>query len=123
MDISILFVKILAVYFIVSGIFLILRGKTLPMVLKDFFSHPAIVFLAGVMLIFLSAGILIQQGSSNSSVEVWAKVMAWLTFIKGVIYIFIPKILAKIPVAKLNNFFGLIGIIMMSIGIYLLFFL
>ncbi len=52
MDITILTAKILGVYLVVSGLFLLLRGKTIPHLLRDFFDHPAIVYLTGVILIF-----------------------------------------------------------------------
>lgn len=121
MDISILFVKVIAVYFVISGAFLILRGKTLPIILKDFFDHPAIGWLTGVVLIFLGAGVIVQKGPAESSVEIWAKVLGWIVLLKGIAYIFIPKIMAKISLKKLDSWFGVCGIIMMLLGVYLLF--
>lgn len=60
MDTTILIAKILGIYLVISGLFLIIRGKTLAHILKDFFDHPAIVYLTGVILIFLSSIYLLQ---------------------------------------------------------------
>ena len=55
MEISLIAAKLLGTYLIISGLFLITRGKTVPHLLKDFFEHPAIVYLTGAFLIVLSS--------------------------------------------------------------------
>ncbi len=123
MDTSILFLKILALYFVVSGLFLLFKGKTLPFILKDFFNHPAIVFLAGVILLFLGGGVLIQiyASASNSLVQVLVIIFGWLVLLKGLSYIFMPKTLESISLKKFNSWFGVLGVIMLILGILLFF--
>ena len=121
MDTSILFIKILALYFVVSGLFLLFRGKTLPFILKDFFDHPAIVFLTGVILLFLGGGVLIQNyvNASDSIVQVLVIIFGWLVFLKGLSYIFMPKTLEKISLKKFNSWFGVLGVFMVILGVVL----
>ena len=123
MDTSILFIKILALYFVVSGLFLLFRGKTLPFILKDFFDHPAIVFLTGVILLFLGGGVLIQNyiNASDSIVQVLVIIFGWLVFLKGLSYIFMPKALEKISLKKFNSWFGVFGVFMVILGVVLFF--
>ena len=123
MDTSILFIKILALYFVVSGLFLLFRGKTLPFILKDFFDHPAIVFLTGVILLFLGGGVLIQNyiNASDSIVQVLVIIFGWLVFLKGLSYIFMPKTLEKISLKKFNSWFGVLGVFMVILGVVLFF--
>jgi len=52
METTLLVAKVMGVYLIISGLFLLIRGKSLPMMMKDFFDHPAIVYLTGVILVF-----------------------------------------------------------------------
>lgn len=121
MDTSILFLKILALYFVVSGLFLLIKGKTLPLVLKDFFDHPAIVFLTGVILLFLGGGILIQ-GYTNplgDLLQTLIMIFGWMTLLKGLMYIFTPKYLEKISIKKFDSWFGVLGISMILLGIVL----
>lgn len=123
MDTSILFIKILALYFVVSGLFLLFKGKTLPFILKDFFDHPAIVFLTGVILLFLGGGVLIQNyiNASDSIVQVLVIIFGWLVFLKGLSYIFMPKTLEKISLKKFNSWFGVLGVFMVILGVVLFF--
>ena len=123
MEQSILFIKIIALYFVVSGAFLLLKGKTLPLILKDFFNHPAIVYLIGVILVLLGGGILIQNSAyvSDKTIQTLTIIFGWLVLIKGLAYIFIPKVLAKIFIKKFNNWFGVLGVVIILIGVYLFF--
>jgi hypothetical protein len=120
---SILFIKILALYFVISGVFLLLKGKTLPFILKDFFDHPAIVFLTGAILVFLGGGILIQSYAnvSNSTIQIWVTIFGWAALLKGLVYIFIPKTLEKISLKKFDSWFGVLGVLVVIIGIVLFF--
>ena len=123
MDTSILFIKILALYFVISGLFLLLKGKTLPFILKDFFDHPAIVFLTGFILFFLGGAILIQSYASvsDSMVQILIIIFGWLVLLKGLSYIFMPKTLEKISLKKFDSWFGVLGVFTIIIGIFLFF--
>jgi uncharacterized membrane protein HdeD (DUF308 family) len=123
MDTSILFLKILALYFVVSGLFLLFKGKTLPFILKDFFNHPAIVFLTGIILLFLGGGVLIQiyASVSDSLVQVLVIIFGWLVLLKGLSYIFMPKALENISLKKFDSWFGVLGVFTIIIGVVLFF--
>jgi hypothetical protein len=118
MDILVMTSKILGVYLVVSGLFLIFKAKTVPMLLRDFFDHPAIVFLTGIILIFLSTMFLIQYNVWDKSWHTIVTVFAWLVLIKGLAYIFFPKMLNE-SVAKFRSWFGIWGFAAIIIGIYL----
>ncbi len=123
MDTSILFLKILAIYFVVSGLFLLFKGRTLPFILRDFFNHPAIVFLTGIILIFVGGGVLIQSYTSDASgtVQTLTEIFAWITLLKGLSYIFIQKSLEVLSLKKFSSWFGVLGVIMAILGVYLFF--
>ncbi len=121
MDITILVTKILAVYLVVSGLFLIVKGKTIPHLLQDFFSHPAVVYLTGIILIFLSSMYLIQYNIWDGSWKSLITVFAWIIMLKGLAYIFAPKMLNEMAIKKFRGMFGTYGLIAIIIGIYLFF--
>lgn len=106
---------------VVSGLFLILRGKSVPLLLKDFFGHPAIVYLTGIILIFLSTMYLIQYNNWNGTVNTIVTVFAWLVLIKGIGYIFFPKMLNEAAIKKSRQAFSLYGFVSVVIGLYLFF--
>lgn len=119
MEFSIVIAQVFALYLVISGVFLILKGKTLPIILKDFFAHPAIVYLAGVFLIFLGATLILQQGASDSTSGVIISTFGWLALLKGLTYIFLPKVLADVPVKKFRPWLGLAGVVIIVIGVLL----
>ena len=119
MDVSLVAAKIIGFYMIVSGLFLLLRGKTVPHLLKDFFGHPAIVYLAGVILIFLSGLFLMEHNIWDGEWRTVITVIAWLVLLKGLAYIFFPEKLHAIVSRKLLGAVNLYGIIAIATGIFL----
>lgn len=121
MDITILVAKILGVYLVVSGLFLILKGKSVPHLLKDFFDHPATVYLTGIILIFLSSMYLIQYNIWDGTWKTLVTLFAWLVALKGLAYIFVPQVFHESTIKKFRGLFGVYGLIAILIGIYLFF--
>lgn len=119
MDTTLITLKILSVYLIISGFFIIFRRKSIPHLLKDFFDHPATVYLTGVILIFLSSMYLIQYSIWDGSWKTLVTVFAWLVGLKGLIYIFAPKLLSEVAIRKSKHFFITYGVIAIIVGMYL----
>jgi hypothetical protein len=121
MDITILTAKILGIYLVISGLFLLAKGKTIPHLLKDFFDHPAIVYLTGVILIFLSSIYLIQYNIWDGTWKTIITAFVWIILLKGLTYIFAPKALNNFAVQKFHKMFVTYGVIAIAIGAYLFF--
>ena len=121
MDITTLTLKILAIYLVVSGLFLLFRGKSVPLLLKDFFNHPATVYLTGIILIFLSSMYLIMYNVWDGTWRTVVTIFVWLVLIKGVGYIFMPNMLNEVAIRKSRNFFSIYGVIAAAVGLYLFF--
>lgn len=95
MDSTMIIVKILAIYFIVSGLALIFKKKTFALVIKDLFAHPSITFLAGVMLVFLGGFLVFTHNVWDTNLDIFVAGVSWIILIKGIAYILIPEVLAK----------------------------
>lgn len=121
MDYTIIALKILGIYLVVSGLFLIFRGKTVPHLLKDFFDHPAIVYLTGIILIFLSSMYLIQYNIWDGTWRAVVTLLAWMVMLKGLIYIFVPRVLNERVISKFRGLFGVYGLVAIMMGLYLFF--
>ena len=119
MEISLIATKILGLYLVVSGLFMVFRGKTLPHMMKDFFDHPAVLYLAGVILIFLSALFLLQGNIWDGTWRTIITIIAWATLIKGVVYILAPEMLRQMVTKKLMDTVNLYGIVAIIAGVYL----
>ena len=115
MDISLVIAKVLGIYLVIGGLFIIFRGKTLPHLLKDFFGHPAVVYLTGVILVFLAALVLLQNKALSSLITV----LMWLILFKGLGYIFFPEVLQKMVNKKILDAVSTYGLIAIIAGVYL----
>ena len=120
MDITLLVGKALGIYLVVSGLVLFFKGKTLTIILKDFFNHPAIIFLTGMILLFLSSMYLLQYNVWNWTTQTIITIFVWLIGIKGLMYIFFPETLNDWVVKKVKGFY-LYGAVAILVGIYLFF--
>lgn len=107
-------VKVLGVYMIVSGLFLLFRSKTLPLLLKDFFEHPATLFLAGLVLIILG-GILVFSKAQSIVVTV----LGWIVLLKGAAYILAPQLFKKFTMRGFRPIHVVIALLTIALG-YLL---
>ena len=121
MEISLVAAKVLGIYLVISGLFLIFRGKTVPHLLKDFFGHPAIVFLTGVVLIFLSTLYLVLHNVWDGSWRTIVTLFAWTVLLKGVAYIFVPETLHKFVSKKVLETLNYYGLVAVSVGLALFF--
>ncbi len=121
MDTTLLVAKILGIYLVVSGLFLLLKGKTLQHMLRDFFDHPAMTYLTGVILIFLSSMYLLQYNIWDGTWKTAITVFVWVVFFKGLTYIFAPEKLSKMAIEKSKKAFNAYGLVAIAVGIYLFF--
>jgi hypothetical protein len=121
MDATLLVAKALGVYLVVGGLFLIIKGKTLPHLIKDFVGHPAMTYLTGALLVVFSAIYLLQYNIWDGSWKTPITVLMWLIFFKGVTYIFAPQTLGQMAIKKSRYLFNTYGLIAIVAGLYLFF--
>lgn len=119
MEYTIVATKVIAIYFVVSGLFVVLKGKTLPLILRDMFEHPAVVFITGVIMVFAGSAMLLNYSAWDGTVRTVVTVFGWAVLLKGLAYVFFPKLLADFPINKFRNWFGFLGLVLIIAGIYL----
>lgn len=118
---TLLIAQVLGVYLLVSGLFLIFRGRTFAMLLNDLFEHPATLFLAGAMLVFAGAFLVLRGATTEDPLSTFVMIMSWVILAKGILYILFPdwlhKMVKRLPKTGLST----IGAMMAGIGFYLVF--
>ena len=119
MDISLVVAKVLGIYLIVSGLFLIFRGKSVPHMLKDFFGHPAMVYLAGVILIFLSTLYLVENNIWDGTWRSVVTAFVWAILLKGLAYIFAPEMIERLVTKKMLDTVSTYGVVAIVAGVSL----
>lgn len=122
MDATLIIVKTIGVYFIVSGLFVIFNRRTLTMILRDMFDHRAITYIVGIVM--LAGGTaLILSNKVTDGLSNFVEIMAWLILIKGLFYIFVPNVMKDMLKGISRLTFTLSGITIAAIGAYLIFFI
>lgn len=123
METTLLLAKVLGVYFLVSGAFLIFRRKTFALLLKDMFEHRAISYVVGVVLVFGGAFLVFRKTSGTDPLSVFVLLMSWAILIKGIIYILAPEWLYSLVKTISRTTLVISGVIVALLGFYLLVFL
>ncbi|MEK7600990.1 MAG: DUF308 domain-containing protein [Patescibacteria group bacterium] len=123
METTILVAKLLGVYFTVSGIFVVTRGKTLTGVIKDLFEHRAITYVVGAILLLGGSALVLRGDTGNDPLSLFVTVVAWAILIKGIAYILAPEWLHDMAKRMPTRYFPILGALVAVIGLYLLFFI
>ena len=119
MDSTMIILKIVAIYYVFSGLMMIFKRQTLALVLKDFFNHPSVPWITGVFMIFLG-GLLVL--THNIWIGDWKTILvtiiSWSILLKGLIYMIWPtKLASTVKGLKTWSISG--GLIVFVIGIIL----
>ena len=110
-----LIVTILGAYMVVSGLAMLIRGKTFPLVVQDLFEHRALMWLAGFFLMFVGGSL-----AFASSDMTWAPLLGWLIILKGALYILAPEFFTRLFRTPSTPAIVASGIIVAAIGAWLL---
>ncbi|MFA5745159.1 MAG: hypothetical protein WC887_03025 [Candidatus Paceibacterota bacterium] len=118
MDLTILVAKVVAIYWIVSGLLLIFRKKLLVAVLKDFFSHPSTVWVTGAILLLASSFLLLTHNIWEGGLNIFVTIVIWLMVIKGAVLLIIPEAYSKINYQRIYTI--PLGLNIAAAGVYIL---
>lgn len=124
METTILIAKVLGVYFLVSGVFVVTHKKTLALILNELFKSRAMTFVVGAILVLGGAIIVFTVESVTGTwVDTFVKVMGWAILLKGGLYVLAPEKLQKMVKPWSRSTLSLMGVLVAAIGVYLVFFL
>lgn len=124
METTILIAKVLGVYFLVSGVFVMTHKKTLALILNELFKSRAMTFVVGAILVLGGAIIVFTVESSTGTwVDTFVKVMGWAILLKGALYVLAPEKLHKMVKPWSRSTLSLMGVLVAAVGVYLVFFL
>ena len=120
MDITLLLAQIFGLYFLIVGVVLVVRHKTLPQIINSLLTNEGLMFFAGVFILLLGLLLVLVHNSWEAGLAWIITLIAWLTLIKGVLYMLFPSVLASI--ANWFNTRGLYawgGVVAIIVGLYL----
>lgn len=115
--------KVLGVYFMVSGVFVIAKRKTLMLILKDIFAHRAISYLIGILLVFGGAALVLRADTGTDGLSIFVRIIAWAILLKGILYILAPEWLHSMTKQFSKASLSFMGAVTALVGAYLVFFM
>lgn len=119
---TVIIIQVLGAYFIISGLFLVFRGKTLALLLHDLYKNKVLTFFIGIFISITGAALIISN-RVNDSVTNFIEIISWIILIKGLLYMFFPKALLSIRKHFGKVTYSLAGLAAVAVGVFLLFFL
>ena len=121
MAISIFLAKVIGFYFVIIGAFYLFKKDYIKEVLKDWFAHPALSVVGGVMALILGLLIVISHNIWVFSWVVVITIIGYLSLIKGLWRLFFPETGVECSKKVTEGQAPIIiGVITILIGIWLL---
>ena len=124
MDISMFLAQAFGLYFVISGIALLVNQDLVKGLIKKFSSDADSVAIGGFVALVIGVPLVLVHNVWEGSWQILVTVLVWLTFLKGVI-----RVLAPHAVVSWSKQFGAMPglvrallLIMVVVGLYLLYF-
>lgn len=105
---------ILGLYMAVSGLAMLVRRQQFASVIADLFAHPALMWVAGLLLMYLG-GVL----AFAASVPVWVSGLGWLILLKGATYILVPDLYPRLIGTPRQSSLLWSGVLVLLVGVLL----
>lgn len=121
MEVTLFLAKLFGMYFIATGIAALLRGKELSESVNEFRNSPLLTYV-GALLTILGLTFVILHNAWDTGPRVVVTIVAWLTLVEGLAYLWLPRK----AVSRLVNWFNtrwwcIIGtIVCFALGAYLI---
>lgn len=122
MDLSLFLAQAFGIYFVVLGVAMF-RHQVLTQMIDDFMKNDALRFFAGIFILVLGILLVLTHNVWDGTYRVLITVLAWLTFLKGVAYLWLPGTIFR-GIARTfsqKNWFMVGGIVAILLGVYLIY--
>ena len=120
MDISLFLAQAFGIYFVVMGLAMLQYRKMIAMI-DDFFKNVALMFVIGIFVLILGTLLILTHNVWDGTWRVAITVIAWITFLKGLAYLFLPKgfFSGVVDVFRKKEIFVSAAVVVIAIGLWL----
>lgn len=121
MELTLFLAQVFGLYLIIVGSLVLLKQKTLVLVVNDFFKYNGFVFFAGIIILIMGLLLVVSHNVWEPGLAWIITLLAWGTLVKGMLYLFLPKAtLAKVGrLFSKSGWHPWVGIAAIALGIYL----
>lgn len=122
MELSTLLGQVFGIYMVVGGAAMLLRGKELIGVVKEFISGKADMFFFGAVALLFGLFIVLQHNIWDGTWRVWVTIMGWAALVKGGSLMLFPSFLKNMSKFFTKpGIYNLAGLLWVVIGAYLVY--
>lgn len=119
MDISIFLAKVISLYLIILSIAIFINSARFPSMLNEIFVTPANIFMAGILTLIIGILLVVSHNIWQANWRVVITILAWLTFISGIIRVACPQFAFNRLKKMTKGGFVTISVIALLIGLFL----
>ena len=121
MELSMLLAQVMGLYLMLEGLLVLTRQKFVMNLINDLDKNRALMFVTGAMVTILGLLVVLNHNVWEASWMVVPTIIGWIMVVKGVMALFVPKVLLAKgkKIAKNRNMAVLLGLIAVGVGAYL----
>ena len=120
MGVSIFLAQAMSLYLIITAIAMLFKKQRFHQVIRELVESPASLFIVAIMTLILGIILILVHNIWVADWHLIVTLLAWLTFIAGLVRTFLPEMIIK-AASKIehNGFYYTIAIVSLVIGLYL----
>ncbi len=103
MEVSIFLAKVFAIYFLVTGIIMLLRKEVMMRFIKEIEHNPALITLIAFITLIIGALLVASHNVWQQDWTVLITIFAWITLLAGIIRLAFPDFIIKMAGKMANN--------------------
>ncbi len=120
MSISIFLAQAFCIYLVIVSVAMLLRKKQMRKVIGEFSKNSALILVSSIYTLILGILLILFHNVWEADWRVIITFLAWLTFLKGMAYLFNPECILKLSDHyKKDNFYNTVSALTLIIGLYL----
>ncbi|MBU0646124.1 hypothetical protein KJ611_01440 [Patescibacteria group bacterium] len=121
MEVSLFLGKVIALYFIIMALFLIIKKKSLKSTIENFWKNDGSMMFMSAIVLIMGLMVVVSHKVWTADWRIIVTLVGWLMLLKGVALLFFPDWLKNLSKKMMKDSYMLVaGVIWFIIGLYLL---
>lgn len=96
MFISIFLAKVLGLYLLIVGLAMLLGRERMTRMAQSYAANEGLVFFSSIFILILGLLLVVSHNYWIMGWPVIITIIAWMTLLKGILYLFRPQVIVKI---------------------------
>jgi len=123
MDLTILLAKVMGIYLVIAGVAVLLKQSSIRQAISDFYKNDFLAYLAGAITLIIGLLIVLNHNIWDGTWVTLITIIGWVILLKGAMYLLLSEPVMKKMTRMFDNksMYGLWGVIVIVVGIYLIY--